>query len=83
MRSGRTPSRAVASRCRAIEKFQNTLQGASASSLTFPCRRLLADLADELTWTARFAATTDDQWDRMAAMVRRDIAAGDTTDADA
>ena len=40
--------------------------------------RLLADLTDEIEWATRFSATTDAQWDRMAVMVRQDIAAGDT-----
>lgn len=44
--------------------------------------RLLADLADEHAWAARLAATTDAQWDRMAAMVRQGITAGDTTPLD-
>jgi hypothetical protein len=35
--------------------------------------RFLAEIEDERQWTARFAATTDDQWDRMAAEVRREI----------
>lgn len=54
-----------------IEKLPEDAQDAIAA-------RLLTDLADEQAWTARFAATTDAQWDRMAAMVRREIAAGDT-----
>lgn len=44
--------------------------------------RLLAELADEKAWAARFAATTDAQWDRMAAMVRAEIAAGDIVSLD-
>ena len=28
--------------------------------------RILADLEDEQVWNARFDATTDNQWDRMA-----------------
>ncbi|NER23908.1 MAG: hypothetical protein F6J96_25020 [Symploca sp. SIO1C2] len=40
--------------------------------------RLLAELQDEQKWGARFAATTDDQWDQMAAMVRQEIAKGET-----
>jgi hypothetical protein len=40
--------------------------------------RILADLDDERSWAAQFAATTGDQWDRMAEQVRRDIEAGDT-----
>jgi hypothetical protein len=40
--------------------------------------RLLAEIEDEQGWAARFAATTDDQWDRMVAEVRRDIATAGT-----
>jgi hypothetical protein len=31
---------------------------------------LLAEVEDERQWSARFVATTDDQWDRMVAKVR-------------
>ena len=40
--------------------------------------RFLAEIQDEQKWEPRFAATTDDQWDRMAAMVRQEIARGET-----
>lgn len=40
--------------------------------------RFLAELQDEQKWETRFAATTDDQWDQMAAMVRQEIAEGKT-----
>lgn len=40
--------------------------------------RLLAELQDEQKWEAQFTATTDDQWDRMAAMVREEITKGET-----
>ncbi len=40
--------------------------------------RFLAELQDEQKWETRFAATTDDLWDRMAATVRQEIAAGET-----
>ncbi len=36
--------------------------------------RLLAEIEDERQWTARFSATTEEQWDAMVAEVRRDIA---------
>ncbi len=39
----------------------------------------LAELQDEQKWESRFATTTDDQWDQMAAMVRQKIAMGETT----
>ncbi len=42
-------------------------------------RRLLADLADNAAWDAQFRATTDDQWDRLTASVRRDIASDQTS----
>jgi addiction module RelB/DinJ family antitoxin len=58
-----------------IEKLPEDAQDAIAA-------RLLADLADENEWTARFAETTDAQWDRMAAMVRQEIAAGDAAPLD-
>lgn len=41
--------------------------------------RLLEELEDERAWEQRFANTTEDQWRRMAAMARREIAEGDTT----
>ena len=41
--------------------------------------RLLAEMEDEQTWKAQFESTTDNQWDRMAEMVRQEIAAGDIT----
>ena len=40
--------------------------------------RILTDLKDDQAWTERFEATTDEQWDRLAEGVRREIAAGDT-----
>ncbi|MFQ4139596.1 hypothetical protein PGN35_025130 [Nodosilinea sp. PGN35] len=33
--------------------------------------RLLAELEDEQAWQSRFDATTDDQWDNLAALVRQ------------
>jgi len=36
--------------------------------------RWLAEVEDERQWAVRFAATTDDHWDKMIAEVRRDIA---------
>ena len=36
--------------------------------------RLLAEVEDERQWGARFSATTNDQWDRIVAAVRREVA---------
>lgn len=54
----------------AIEKLPDDVQDAVAT-------RLLAEAADEQAWAARFEATTDAQWDRMAEMVRQAAATGD------
>lgn len=58
-----------------IEKLPEDAQNAIAA-------RLLADLADEQSWAAQFAATSNAQWDNMAAMVRKEIADGNTTPLD-
>jgi hypothetical protein len=50
-----------------IEKLPADQQDAIAA-------RSLAESQDEQKWETSFAATTDDQWDRMAAMVRQEIA---------
>jgi phage I-like protein len=54
-----------------IEKLTADQQDAIAA-------RFLAESKDEQQWETRFAATTDDQWDQMAAMVRQEIARGET-----
>lgn len=40
--------------------------------------RWLAEIEDERQWSARFAATSDEQWDRLVADMRRDVASGGT-----
>ena len=49
-----------------IEKLSVEDQDAIAS-------RLLAEVEDEQQWAVRFTATTDDQWDRLVAEMRRDV----------
>lgn len=49
-----------------IEKLPPEQQDAIAS-------RFLEELQDEQKWSTRSTSTTDEQWDRMAAMVRRQI----------
>jgi hypothetical protein len=44
--------------------------------------RLMAELKDEQRWTEQFESTTDEQWDRLADMVRQEIAGGDTVSLD-
>jgi hypothetical protein len=58
-----------------IEKLPAEEQNAIAT-------RLLDELKDEQGWKIRFAATTDNQWDSLADMVRQEIAAGEITPLD-
>lgn len=58
-----------------LEKLPDERQDAIAS-------RFLTELKDEQDWITRFEDTTDEQWDRMAAMVRQDIADGETISLD-
>ena len=44
--------------------------------------RLLAEVEDEQAWAASFEATTNAQWDRLAASARQEIATGDTVPLD-
>ncbi|PZV08315.1 MAG: hypothetical protein DCF22_20465 [Leptolyngbya sp.] len=55
-----------------LEKLPDQEQDAIAA-------RLLAELEDDKGWKVRFESTTDDQWDRLAEKVRKDIGAGDIT----
>ena len=43
----------------------------------------LAELKNEQQWETRISETTDDQWDRMAAMVRQEILMGEVMPLDA
>lgn len=58
-----------------IQKLPADQQDAIAS-------RLMAELKDEQKWTDQFESTTDQQWDRLADMVRQEIASGDTVSLD-
>jgi hypothetical protein len=44
--------------------------------------RFLAESKEEQKWETSFTATTDDQWDLMAAMVRQEITEGATVPLD-
>ena len=54
-----------------LEKLPEDAQNAIAA-------RLLAEVEDEQAWAASFEATTNAQWDRLAASARQEIATGDT-----
>ena len=43
---------------------------------------ILAEIEDEQKWAASFAATTDAQWDALAAMAQIDIESGGATSLD-
>jgi hypothetical protein len=44
--------------------------------------RFLAESKEEQKWETSLTATTDEQWDRMAAMVRQEITKGETVPLD-
>lgn len=50
-----------------IEKLPDVEQDAIAA-------RILAEIEDEQVWKSQFEATTDEQWDELAEMVRQEIA---------
>ncbi len=54
-----------------IEKLPLDRQDAIAT-------QLITQLQDEQKWENSFESTTDEQWDRMAAMVRQEISTGET-----
>jgi hypothetical protein len=53
-----------------IQKLPADQQDAIAS-------RLMTELKDEQRWTEQFKLTTDEQWDRLADLVRQEIASGE------
>lgn len=58
-----------------IEKLPDEQQNAIAT-------RLLTELQDEQAWKTRFEATTDQQWDQLAAKIQQEIANGETVPLD-
>ncbi len=58
-----------------IQKLPADQQDAIAS-------RLMAELKDEQKWTEQFESTTDEQWDRLADIVRQEIVGGDSVSLD-
>jgi hypothetical protein len=61
-----------------IQQLPPDQQNAMAKPSKGIAARFLAELQDEQKWETQFAATADDQWDQMAAMVRQEIAQGET-----
>lgn len=58
-----------------LEKLPTEDQNALAA-------RWLTEIKDEQRWADQFAATTDKQWDKLAGLVRREIAEGDAMSLD-
>ena len=61
-----------------LEQVVAEIQKLPADQRDAIAARIIADLKDDLAWTERFEATTDEQWDRLAESARKEIAAGDT-----
>ena len=58
-----------------FEKLSTEDQNAVAS-------RWLEELKDEQIWAEKFASTTDEQWDKLADMVKSEISQGDVSSLD-
>ena len=58
-----------------LEKLPTEDQNALAA-------RWLSEIKDEQRWADSFAATTDEQWDKLTDLVKREIAEGDTMSLD-
>ena len=60
-----------------LEQAMAAIQQLPADAQDAIATRLLAEVADEHGWAERIEATTDAQWDRIAASVRQAIATED------
>ncbi len=65
-----------------MERAIGQLEKLPATEQDHMARWILDELEDEAAWESRFRLTTDEQWDRMAESVRREIAAGSTESLD-
>ncbi|NJP10541.1 MAG: hypothetical protein HC866_14560 [Leptolyngbyaceae cyanobacterium RU_5_1] len=60
-----------------LEKAIAQLKALPAEEQDVIATRILAEIKDEQMWKTRFETTTDKQWDRLAELVRQEIATGD------
>ncbi len=60
-----------------LERAINQLKTLPTDEQDAIATRLLAEMEEEQTWKTKFESTTDEQWDRIAQMVRQEIAVGD------
>lgn len=65
-----------------LQKALSEFEKLSADDQNAVAARWLEELKDEQIWHRKFAATTDEQWDKLADLVRKDIAKGDTASLD-
>ncbi|MBA3315723.1 MAG: hypothetical protein M3552_03315 [Planctomycetota bacterium] len=59
-----------------LQKAIAAVEGLSTEEQDAIAARLLAEVEDERIWEQKFRKTTDDQWDRLAEQVRREVAEG-------
>ncbi len=65
-----------------LQKAISEFEKLSVDDQNAVAARWLEELKDEQIWAEKFAATTDEQWDKLADLVRKDIAKGDVTGLD-
>lgn len=58
---------------RLLEQVISKLKSLPEEEQNAIASRLLAEVEDEQSWKTQFESTTDEQWDQMVQMVRREI----------
>ena len=65
-----------------LERAFNKASTLSEAEQDAIAARILAEIEDERAWDERFEATTEEQWDKLAAMARRETEADGSTSLD-
>jgi hypothetical protein len=73
------PLRSTITMTELLERVIAQLKALPAEEQDAIASGFLAEMEDERIWKAQFESTTDNKWDRMAEMIRKEIADGDIT----
>ena len=61
-----------------LQKAITEFEKLSTDDQNAVAQRWLEELKDEQLWNESFSATTDEQWDKLADLIRQDITSGNT-----
>lgn len=65
-----------------IQEALNEFEKLSADDQNTVAARWLEELKDEQLWTVKFSSTTHNQWDKLADLVKQEIADGEIASLD-